>query len=121
MPAGNRRGPVNDGPMTGRGLGYCTGYAEPGFTKTAPGRGMGRGLGRGSGKNFGFGFRRGGAAGSFNRGFWGFPQTGGATSPSKEETISMLKEESNYYKQNLDELEKRIAELEKDNSNDNNG
>jgi hypothetical protein len=31
MPAGNRLGPEGEGPMTGRRMGYCTGYAQPGF------------------------------------------------------------------------------------------
>ena len=45
MPGINQRGPMNDGPMTGRGRGVCTGNvaAGQGF---ANGSGMGRGLGR---------------------------------------------------------------------------
>ncbi len=47
MPRGDRSGPEGRGSMTGRGLGYCAGYNEPGFTA---GRdrcfGRGRGYGR---------------------------------------------------------------------------
>jgi hypothetical protein len=43
MPGFNRRGPDNQGPMTGRGRGLCTGNA--GF-----GRGFGPGYGRGRGR-----------------------------------------------------------------------
>ena len=46
MPGFNRRGPDNQGPMTGRGRGLCTGAADPvqGFgTGYAPGFGRGRG------------------------------------------------------------------------------
>jgi hypothetical protein len=36
MPFGDGTGPRGTGPMTGRGAGYCTGFAHPGFTNTAP-------------------------------------------------------------------------------------
>ena len=49
MPRGDRTGPDGRGQMTGRGLGYCTGYDEPGFTAGGRGRGFGRGYGRGFG------------------------------------------------------------------------
>lgn len=48
MPGGDGIGPTGYGPRTGRGLGYCTGYDSPGFTK--PGPGMGRGFARGFGR-----------------------------------------------------------------------
>ncbi|MEA1871201.1 MAG: DUF5320 family protein, partial [Candidatus Bipolaricaulota bacterium] len=31
MPRGDRTGPGGMGPMTGRGAGYCSGSAAPGF------------------------------------------------------------------------------------------
>lgn len=31
MPRGDGTGPMGMGPMTGRGAGYCAGYATPGF------------------------------------------------------------------------------------------
>jgi len=38
------------GPMTGRGAGYCNGYAEPGYANPVGfGGGFGRGFGRGRG------------------------------------------------------------------------
>ena len=39
MPRGDQTGPEGLGPMTGRKMGYCTGYDTPGFTK--PGKGAG--------------------------------------------------------------------------------
>ncbi|MFW6102913.1 MAG: DUF5320 domain-containing protein, partial [Chloroflexota bacterium] len=36
MPWGDGTGPAGMGPMTGRGLGYCSGYGAPGFY-SAPG------------------------------------------------------------------------------------
>ena len=34
MPAGDKTGPNGKGSRTGRGLGYCAGYPDPGFTKS---------------------------------------------------------------------------------------
>jgi len=43
MPRGNRMGPGGQGPMTGRGAGYCAGYGAPGFASPGPGGGFGGG------------------------------------------------------------------------------
>lgn len=62
MPRGDRRGPEGWGARTGRGLGYCNGYDQPGFMHPAPprgGRGMGNGRrwgGRGAGYGHGWGY-----------------------------------------------------------------
>lgn len=58
MPRGDGTGPEGLGPMTGRGLGYCTGHSSPGFTKGV-GRGLARGRGRGIGRGLARGFRGG--------------------------------------------------------------
>ena len=76
MPRGDRRGPEGMGPMTGRGLGYCAGFEQPGFMADEPprgGAGYGRGYGfRGRGRmGFGPGFGYGRGRG-FGRG-WGYP------------------------------------------------
>ena len=55
MPQGDRTGPNGQGPMTGRGMGFCSGSNTPGYMNSGFGRGMGRGFGRGRG----FGFRQG--------------------------------------------------------------
>ncbi len=65
MSRGDGTGPEGLGPMTGRGLGYCTGHATPGFAK-AGGRGLARGRGRGIGRGLARGFR-GGRAPGFRR------------------------------------------------------
>ncbi|MCF8010529.1 MAG: DUF5320 domain-containing protein [Clostridiales bacterium] len=31
MPGGDRRGPIGEGPRTGRGAGFCSGNSSPGF------------------------------------------------------------------------------------------
>lgn len=60
MPGGDGRGPAGDGPMTGRGSGYCAGNNRPGYAISGGwvGRGMrfGRGVGR-FGRGIGRGFR----------------------------------------------------------------
>ncbi len=42
MPRGDGMGPMGYGPMTGRGAGYCAGFARPGY---ASGFGFNRGRG----------------------------------------------------------------------------
>ena len=42
MPGGDRTGPMGMGPMTGRGLGYCTGFTGLGRFARSHGRGFGR-------------------------------------------------------------------------------
>ena len=50
MPGGNRMGPMGQGPMTGRGMGWCGGAnARVDMPPRGPWVGMGRGGGRGGG------------------------------------------------------------------------
>lgn len=55
MPFGDKTGPLGQGPMTGRGRGFCAGNAVPGRSNPAPGFGMGRGGGGGRGRRNRFG------------------------------------------------------------------
>lgn len=41
MPFGDKTGPMGQGSMTGRGLGFCSGFSAPGYTKPSFGRGRG--------------------------------------------------------------------------------
>lgn len=100
MPWGDRTGPLGQGPMTGRGMGYCGGFGAPGAV-TAPGRG--RGWWRCFGGWFGGGFRR-----RF-RWFWRMPFF--AETPQAETEI--LKREAEILKRELEAVEKRLSELEK--------
>lgn len=59
MPRGNRRGPENAGPMTGRALGYCAGNDRAGYAVDAVPQAAGRGFRRGGGPGFGRRFARG--------------------------------------------------------------
>jgi len=76
MPGGDRRGPLGQGPMTGRGAGYCAGTDAPGFANLGPGRdfGFGRGGGRGFGGGCGFGRGRGYGKGGGR--YWSHPAYG---------------------------------------------
>jgi len=56
MPRGDRTGPNGMGPMTGRGAGFCAGFAMPGYMNPVgfQGRGFARRGGRGFGRGFGY-------------------------------------------------------------------
>ena len=49
MPRGNGMGPNGMGPMTGRGIGRCAGYINPGYVR---GLGLGYGRARGYGRMY---------------------------------------------------------------------
>jgi len=117
MPAGNNTGPLGQGPGTGRGLGFCSGYDSPGYTK-GPGAGMGRGLrfrggamgnrgfGRGLGFRHGFGWRHNNPGQNYSNEAYN----------SQEDEISALKSQSKNLKQSLEYIEKRLGELEAEKS-----
>lgn len=46
MPRGDGTGPMGMGPMTGRAMGYCAGYAAPRYANSGFGMGRGRGFRR---------------------------------------------------------------------------
>ena len=109
--------------MTGRGMGYCAGYAVPGYMN--PGYG---GVGYGGGMGYGRGMGRGGGRGRRNwfyatgmpgwgRAAVGLPAWGapgpfpGAQLPADQE-LELLKQQSEDLKGSLDDIAKRIEELE---------
>jgi hypothetical protein len=98
MPRGDGTGPAGQGPMTGRGMGYCAGFNAPGF--------MNPGLGRA--------FGWGGAATGFRRGFrrfgFGMPFVQPQVITEREEK-EILQEELEALKQEMKEIEKRLKEL----------
>ena len=96
MPGGDRTGPLGEGPMTGRQLGYGAGYNSPGFTK-GPGGGMGRGF-RGRGRGY----------------FWSRPavtteEMRGSLSPTDE--LGTIKSEVRELKNTLSSILKRLDNL----------
>lgn len=52
MPGGDRTGPLGQGPLTGRRMGFCAGFNTAGFMNPKFGRGFGRGFGAGFGRGF---------------------------------------------------------------------
>lgn len=115
MPGGDRTGPTGQGPVTGRGSGFCTGYESAGFTRGA-GYGAGRRFGMGRGMRFGRGgggrgFGRFGGYGFSLRGMPDYPQ---APSMTKEDEIRLLKSQSDQLVRSQKEIERRLNELEKE-------
>ena len=120
MPGGDGTGPMGMGPMTGRAAGYCAGYAVPGFMNPMPGRGMGWGRGMGFGRGFGRGRGRGRRAMA-----WGYPAAYapyGAYPPyaasvytppmPPQAELDALRTQSEYFTSALEEIRKRIDELQ---------
>ena len=113
MPGGDRTGPLGMGPMTGRAAGYCAGYSNPGFTNPVFGRGV-RGFGRGF-----FGRGRGNRHMYYATGlpFWA---RYGAIAPdipqmAPEQEMDLLSSQADYLKKALEDITKRIDDLEKKN------
>jgi hypothetical protein len=113
MPFGDRTGPRGLGPMTGRRAGYCSGFQSPGSMNLGcfgfSGRGMGRGWsGRGRGwRNW---YQATGMPGWARVGY-GYPSFGAGFTP--EDEVDVLKDQAEFLKQKLNEVEKRISTLEK--------
>jgi len=109
MPGFNGTGPMGAGPMTGGGRGFCNPAGAGDRRSYDWGYGYGRGYGRGRG---------------FRRGFspWYGPDRRygiayGAPYPmDPAQDVNMLKTEANAMKGDLDAINKRIKELEKESS-----
>ena len=114
MPRGDRTGPMGKGPMTGRAAGYCAGFGMPGYANPASGRGFGMDFGGGRGL--------GGGGRGWRHWFYAtdLPGWQRATldySPSapgltKEQELQSLKAQADYFQNALDEIQKRLEELE---------
>jgi hypothetical protein len=133
MPGGDGTGPAGMGPMTGRAAGFCAGYPIPGYANPVGGRGYwgaGRGF-RGGGwgrRNWYYatglpGWARAGygipAWGGYAGGAYGYPAaypSGFTAGPNAEQEQQALKQQSEYLQQSLDDINKRIEELEKEKS-----
>ncbi len=123
MPRGNRTGPRGDGPMTGRGAGYCAGNDRPGFASSEYGRGFGRGMGQGRGMAYGRG--RGFQGRGYGRGMGydgpGFREPDPYYSrtvpvyrePSQEEEKKYLEDVVKDLEAELENVKTRINELAK--------
>ena len=119
MPARDRTGPWGEGPRTGRGLGLCNPRSAAYGPRFSWGFGRGRGFGRGFGPGMGWG--RG-----YGRGFgwWrfgaprgtGYAPAYGPDPLNPTEEIDMLRAEADSLNNALDEISKRIEELERKSS-----
>ena len=103
MPRGDRTGPWGEGPMTGRGLGFCAGNDVPGFSYPARGGGWGRGFSRGAGRGWRHWY--------YATGMPGWMRVGYAP-PTAEDEIAHLKAEADQLNKNLAAIQKRIDQLE---------
>jgi hypothetical protein len=119
MPRFDGTGPWGEGPMTGGGRGFCNpagrryafgyggGYGRGrGFRRGGPGFGWGRGYGRA--------FGRGGYFPGRDPG--GGPVYGTPYPSDPVQEAAMLKTQANDMRNDLDEINRRIEELEKESS-----
>jgi hypothetical protein len=103
-------------------MGYCAGFADPGFLSHGPGYGFraGGGIGRGSGRRFGLGRVRGWRHTGFGR-FWGYPypeDTPYSTFPplTEEQEMDALEKQAKMLENELKQLKRRQAELKRPNT-----
>jgi hypothetical protein len=117
MPKGNRRGPENAGPITGRAAGYCAGFNTPGFRNTVPGQGFRAGFGRGRGAGGGGGCGRGWRNMFFATGQPGWMRFGGnaAQLPNNdpETEKQVLKTQADHLQSELTSIQQRLEEIDK--------
>ncbi|HZJ78519.1 MAG TPA: DUF5320 domain-containing protein [Clostridia bacterium] len=109
MPRRDGTGPNGMGPMTGRGAGNCTGYAEPGFANNTYGGFAGCGRGRG-GRGFGRMSNCSYAAPVYGRGD-GFGRNATFTSADEKEVLS---QQAEYLGEQLEQINRRLSSLEED-------
>ena len=125
MPGKDGTGPMGFGPMTGRAAGLCADIRMPGFVNSMPGRGFGFGFGGGQGFGSGYG-KAWGRQNMFCRtagtgwqrtamGFSRFTKTQVSpynTPKTPEQELDVLKARSEYFAHALEEIRKRMGELE---------
>lgn len=110
MPREDRTGPTGMGPMTGRRMGICADYPDPGFMSDSPRYGIGRGMGfrrgfsRGMGFDRGRDWRRGGYGG-----FLGYPPQ----SFTQQDEVAYLEYQAKEIKEDLSLIKSRLEELKK--------
>jgi hypothetical protein len=111
MPGFDGSGPMGYGPMTGGARGLCN-PAKAGYNSQF-GRGYGRGMSLRRGFRGGAGAEMGARPG-YGRGFGFYPPANGTFyQMNAEDEMNMLKANADYMKTSLDEINKRIKELEK--------
>ena len=121
MPRGDKTGPQGIGPMTGRAAGYSAVYPVPRFANPNGGHGMGYRRGFGGGRR---GFRGGYDAASPLPAYMGEAQYVSPPPPAAgysntyspagnpDQELEMLKNQTSYIEETLENIKKRINELE---------
>ena len=104
MPRGDGTGPMGMGPMTGRGAGFCAGFAAPGYMSPGIGYGMGFGRGRGFRRMFHLTGMPGWARS-------GYPAYGGAYAPAADEK-ELLGNQAEFLESQLQQVKKRLKALD---------
>jgi hypothetical protein len=114
MPGGDRTGPLGYGPMTGRGAGFCAGYAAPGYVTPAFGRGRGFGGGGRGRRNMFYATGLPGWTRSYpvNPGWAGNIPSGYPGQLTPENEMSALKSQAGFFQNQITALNDRIRELE---------
>lgn len=113
MPAFDGTGPWGQGPLTGRGMGFCAGCPVPGHMNSIGGRGH-RGQGRGGGRGMGGGMGRGRGRGT-GAGYGAAPvplprqPSHGA---GGDEELAMLKQQAAAISQQMQHIRERIGQLQ---------
>ncbi|MFC1669580.1 DUF5320 domain-containing protein [Spirochaetota bacterium] len=117
MPGGDKRGPLGQGPITGRKAGYCTGHHSPGFTKQGGNAYGGRGFLSGTGRRMGNRniYRETGQPGWRRNNITQFKQTDNDNKNHLKDWIESLKTELNEMNSVLETIEKSRASIEEDN------
>ncbi len=125
MPGGDGTGPMGMGAMTGRGMGYCSGYPAAGFANPR--------FGRGRGNRF---WARATGLPGWYRTSAGYPAfrnmpTQAQTSPAQqtypmgqmsrqqekaslEQEMDFLKQQTEAINRDIESIQKRIKEIDKD-------
>jgi len=106
-------GPVGQGPMTGRGMGWCGGAnVLPDTPQGGPGFGRGRGGGHGGGWRHRHQFHATGLTG-WQRAQMGWPGPAGSLAAlSREQELAALRQQAERLEQTLGELKSRMQELD---------
>jgi hypothetical protein len=100
--------------MTGGARGFCAGSDVPGYANAGLGRGAGggRGWARGGGRGRRNRFYATGLTG-WQRAGMGYPEdTPVAQSVTKEEQLTLLKNQTEHLKNALQDIQQRVSELE---------
>lgn len=111
MPGGNRKGPVGNGPRTGRAAGFCSGFNSPGFENPSPGQGQGRNIGSRNPRRM---RRR-----IFSRNYSTTPvsmQDEYDSEKSRSDELQYLKNKEKYLVSELSSIQKRIEKIESENN-----